>query len=175
MLNKSLPPFIAQMREMAELLAVEQEEIDRMCAALTELLQQFYIKTATYGLDEWEAEFALGKNADLTTMQRRARVLAKLNSNPPATIKMLENLVLQILSANAVTIIERPAEYHFDIYVNTDYLIETLDIADEAVHLARPAHLSYKFINRLIRDSKASLYVGVAGGYIGIVRGVIEE
>lgn len=174
MLNKSVPPFVAQMREMAELFLAEQPELDRLEKELTELLKQFYIKSATYSLDQWEDEFGIERNSSLTLMQRRARVLAKLNSNPPATVKMLENLVFQILSANAVTIVEHPSEYHFDVYVNSDYLIETFEIADEAVRLARPAHLSYKFINRLIRNSTSRIYYGVAGGYIGIVRGVVE-
>ncbi len=175
MLDKSVPPFVAQMREMAELFIAEQPELDRMERELTELLKQFYIKSATYSLDQWEDEFGIERNSSLTLMQRRARVLAKLNSNPPATVKMLENLVFQILSANAVTIVERPEKYHFDVYVNSDYLVETFEIADEAVRLARPAHLSYKFINRLIRNSTSRVYYGIAGGYIGIVRGVVEE
>lgn len=175
MLNKSVPPFVAQMREIAELFIAEQPELDRMEKELTELLKQFYIKSATYSLDQWEDEFGIERNSSLTLMQRRARVLAKLNSNPPATVKMLENLVFQILSANAVTIVEHPSEYHFDVYVNSDYLVETFEIADEAVRLARPAHLSYKFINRLIRNSTSKVYYGIAGGYIGIVRGVVER
>lgn len=175
MLNKNVPPFVAQMKEIAELFIAEQPELDKLECDLSELLKQFYVKTATYSLDEWEKEFALEKDSTLTTMQRRARILAKLNSNPPATVKMLENLVFQILSANAVTIVEHPSEYSFDVYVNSDYLIETFEIADEAVRLARPAHLSYKFINQLIRNSTSRVYIGIAGGYIGIVKGVIKE
>lgn len=175
MLKKSVPPFVADMMEIAQLFSAEQPELDRMEKDLSELLEQFYIKTATYSLDKWEDEFGLERDGSLTLMQRRARVLAKLNSNPPATVKMLENLVSQIVSANAVTIVEHPAEYSFTVYVNSDYLIGTFAIADEAVRLARPAHLSYKFVNRLVRKSAPRLYYGIAGGYIGIVRGVVEE
>lgn len=175
MLKKSVPPFVAEMMEIAQLFIAEQPELDKMEEDLSELLKQFYIKTATYSLDEWEKEFGLECGTSLTLMQRRARVLAKLNSNPPATIKMLENLVFQTISANAVTIIEHPSEYSFTIYVNSDYLIETFAIADEAVRLARPAHLSYKFVNRLIRKATPRVYYGIAGGYIGIVRGVVKE
>lgn len=174
MLKKDVPPFVAEMREMAALFIAEQPELDKMEADIEELLRQFYIKTATYSLNEWEDEFGIERNTSLTMMQRRARILAKLNSNPPATIKMLENLVFQILSANAVTIVEHPADYCFDIYVNSDYLIDTFEIADEAVRLARPAHLSYKFINRLIRKATSRIYAGIAGGYIGIVRGMVD-
>ncbi len=175
MLKKSVPPFVAQMIEIAELFIAEQPELDRMEADLTELLKQFYIKTATYSLDTWEDEFGLERNTSLTLMQRRARVLGKLNSNPPATVKMLENMVLQVMDANAVTIVEHYADYSFTVYVNTDYLVETFAIANDAVRLARPAHLSYKFVNRLIRKATSKVYYGIAGGYIGIVKGVVEE
>ena len=59
MLNKSVPPFVAQMRELAELFIAEQPELDRMEQELSELLKQFYIKTATYSLDQWEDEFGI--------------------------------------------------------------------------------------------------------------------
>ena len=88
MLKKSVPTFVAQMMEIAQLFTAEQPELDKMEADLSELLRQFYIKTATYSLDIWEDEFGLERNSALTLMQRRARVLAKLNSNPPATVKM---------------------------------------------------------------------------------------
>ena len=165
MLKRSVPPFVAEMLEIAQLFVAEQPELDKMEADLTELLKQFYIKTATYSLDMWEDEFGLERNTSLTLMQRRARILAKLNSNPPATVKMLENLVFQTLSANAVTIVEHPAEYSFTVYVNSDYLVQPFAIA----------HVSYKFINSLIRKAVSRVYYGIAGGYIGIVRGVVED
>ncbi len=175
MLCKSVPPFVARMREMAELFGAEQPEIDRMADALTDIIRQFYIKTATWSLDDWEDEFGLQRNPVLSGSQRRARLLAKLNSNPPATVRMLENLVLQVMSADQVKIVEHPEEYCFDIYVNTEQLVDAFDIADDAVYAARPAHLNYKFINLLIRRASAGLYMGIAGGYICIVRGVVED
>lgn len=174
MLNKNVPLFVAEMMEIAELFKVEQSELDRLEANIISLLEQFYIKSASYSLDEWEREFALEKNSLLSTGQRRARIIGKMNSNPPATIKMIENLVLQILGANSVNIIEYPAEYRFDIYVNTDYLLENLSIADAAVKETRPAHLNYKFINGLIRKASMRVYVGIAGGYIAKKEGVVN-
>ena len=87
MLKKSVPPFVAQMREMAELFGAEQPELDRLEGILTELLAQFYIKTATYSLNQWEQDFGIAENPELTQEQRRAQVLAKLNMRMPATGK----------------------------------------------------------------------------------------
>ena len=76
MLKKDVPPFVAQMREIAELFIAEQPELDKMEADIAELLRQFYIKSATYSLDECEDEFGIERNSSLILIQRRARVLA---------------------------------------------------------------------------------------------------
>ena len=43
MLKKSVPPFVAEMMEIAQLFIAEQPELDKMEADLAELLKQFYI------------------------------------------------------------------------------------------------------------------------------------
>ena len=65
MLKKSVPPFVAQMREMAELFVAEQPELDRMESDLSQLLSQFYIKTADYSLDRWEECLCVGTCDDM--------------------------------------------------------------------------------------------------------------
>lgn len=163
MLHQSVTPLVAAMEEMAELFRVEQPEIDQLEDRLTNLARQFCIKTATYGLKDWEQEFGVQEDSRLTDEQRRAKLLGLLNTQTPASVLMLENLVQQILQPSGVTIIEHPAEYRFDIYVDTDYLIDNMLIADEAVRQARPAHLDYTFINHLQRTGKKILYVGIGG------------
>lgn len=158
MLEKSVPPFVARMREMAELFGAEQPELDRLDEILTEILAQFYIKTATYSLNQWEQDFGLIEDRELTQEQRRARVLAKLNMRMPATVKMLENLVRQTMGEENVRIEEHPAEYAFTVYVQEDKMSDLLGIARKAVHDARPAHLNYKFVERLIRNARLDLY-----------------
>lgn len=166
MLKKSVPPFVAQMREMAELFYAEQPELDRLEGILSALLAQFYIKTATYSLDMWEEEFGLSHDPTLTLQQRRARILAKLNTRTPATVKMLENLVKQTMGEDIVWIEEHPENYMFIVYVQEEKLSELLGIAKDAVYAARPAHLNYKFIERLIRTAVLEAYAGVIGNYI---------
>lgn len=167
MLKKSVPPFVAQMREMAELFVAEQPELDRMENDLSQLLSQFYIKTATYSLDRWEEDFGLTADPELTLQQRRARVLAKLNSRPPATVRRLENLVRQTMGEDNVWIEEHPEDYSFTIYVQEEKLSDLLGIADQAMHDTRPAHLNYHFVERLIRDAQLQTY---AGGYGSMIR-----
>lgn len=166
MLKKSVPPFVAEMLEMAALFEAEQPELDRLESILSELLAQFYIKTATYSLETWEKEFGLDTDPQLSLDQRRAGVLAKLNTRTPATVKMLENLVRQTMGEDLIRIVEHPEEYRFTVYVQEDWLSDRLGIARQAVHDARPAHLNYKFIERLIRKSAADTYGAAYGRFI---------
>lgn len=161
MLKQSVPPFLAEMKELKELFQAEQPELDLLEQTLKEIEKQLYIKSADFSLDLWEKELGIESNHTLTLSQRRGQLLGKLNTRTPASIKMLENLVIQTLVTERVTIIEHPETYSFDIYVHTDYLIENRIVAEQALYEARPAHLSYQFINELIRQAECKLYFGI--------------
>ena len=166
MLKNNVPQFVSQMREMAELFHVEQAELNRLEVQIEELIKQFYIRSATYSLGDWEKEFALLDGIGMSLEQRRARLLAKLNTRTPATVEMIANLVKQTMGADKVTIEEHPDTYMFYIIVNEDKLSDLLGITDKAVCYARPAHLNYQFIERLIRSSTVNLYSGAVGSSI---------
>ena len=163
MLRDSLPQFVREMREMALLLNVDQVEIDRMEAYIEELIRQFWIASATYSIADWEKEFGIEKNSTLTLGQRKAQVLAKLNTRTTATVKMIENLVMKVLGHERVEIVENYQDYSFSVVVRSDYVLENMMMARSAVHNARPAHLGYEFINKIARDSLMQLYAGTAG------------
>lgn len=174
MLKDSLPRFVREMKEMSKLLQVDQAEIDRLVQYIEEMIRQFYISSATYSIDDWEREFSIGRNSTLTRNQRRAQLLGKLNTRTPATVKMLENLVLKTLGADKVEIMEIPSEYRFEIYVQSGYLVENMGIADAAVYKARPAHLGYEFVNRIIREDKKKIYVAVVGKTFKTTEGDVD-
>lgn len=166
MLKNNVPQFVAQMREMAELFHAEQAEIDQLEVQVKELIKQFYIKSATYSLVDWEKEFALLDGMDMSLEQRRARLLAKLNTRTPATVEMIQNLVIQTMGEEQVIIEEHPEDYMFIVSVREDALSDLLDVAQEAVYNARPAHLNYRFIEQILRESIIHVYAGALGSSI---------
>ncbi len=170
MLKDTVPGFVARMQEMAELFHTEQPELDRMKQELVDLVKQFYAKTATFSMERWERDLGLTVDSSMALEQRRARVIAKMNTRTPATVKMLENLVMQTLDADRVFIKEYPSDYSFVIYVEKEYLVE-LGIAAEAVYYARPAHLDYRFIQILIRNAQMEEHVGVYGMFLPVKDG----
>lgn len=174
MLKDSLPRFVREMREMALLLNVDQVEINRMEAYIEEMIRQFWISSATYSIADWEKEFGIEKNSTLTLGQRRAQVLAKLNTRTTATVKMIENLVVTVLGNKRVEIVENYQDYSFSVVIRSDYVLENMMMARSAVHNARPAHLGYEFINRIARDSFMQLHAGTAGRKIKEETGEID-
>lgn len=170
MLKDTVPGFVSRMKEIAELFHAEQPELDQMKRRLEEIVKQFYVKTATFSLERWERDFGIGFDPSMDIDQRRARILSKMNMRTPATVKMLENLVLQILDADRVFIKEYPSDYSFVIYVEKEYLVE-LGIAAEAVYYARPAHLDYRFIQVLVRRAEMMEHVGIYGMYLPVKDG----
>jgi uncharacterized protein YmfQ (DUF2313 family) len=174
MLKDSLPQFVREMKEMSELLKVDQSEINRLLCSIEDMIRQFYISSATYSIDDWEQEFSIEKNSTLTRNQRRAQLLGKLNTRTPATVKMLENLVLKTLGADKVEIREIPQEYRFEIYVQSGYLVENMDIAAAAVYKARPAHLGYAFVNRILRENKKKIYIAAVGKTFKTTEGDVD-
>ena len=164
MLYNSLSPLEAEMKQMADLFGVEQEELNLLLQEIEKMYLRLRVKSADGdGIALWETEYGIQHNTALTIEQRRANVLAKMNSGLSATKEMLENMVKQILDADDVKIVEYPAEYRFEVYVHTQFFEENINIADEALSEARPAHLAYRFINALYRKYKCSSYVGLIG------------
>ena len=59
MLKDSLPKFVSEMKELADLLNTSQIEIDRMLSNIEDMVSQFYVASAMYSLDDWEKEFGI--------------------------------------------------------------------------------------------------------------------
>lgn len=162
MLLEDISPFAAGMKELKELLQAEQPELDLIENRLEDIIKQFYAKTTTWAIEKWEDDFLMEHDSTLSIEQRRARVLAKINSDSTSTKEMLENLVKQIMDAKRVVITENPADYSFTIYVNTAFLVHNFNIANMAVYFARPAHLNFKFVNEIIRKEDTLFRYGVS-------------
>lgn len=162
MLIYDVSELAASMKELRELFDAEQPELDLIKNKLEDIIKQFYAKTVTRAIERWENDFLIAHDITLSIEQRRAMVLAKINSRTTATIAMLENMVKQIMDAKQVVITENTADYSFTIYVNTAFLVHNFNVADVAVYLARPAHLNYKFVNELIRKLDAEFRYGVS-------------
>ena len=109
-------------------------------------LNQFFVDSATYGLDKWEKMLGISKNTfDIQT--RRENIKAKMRSRGTTTVSVIKN-ICEAYSNGTVEIIVNHSDYSFVIdFIDTIGIPKAFDELDKAINEIKPCHLahSYKF------------------------------
>ena len=109
-------------------------------------LNQFFVDSATYGLDKWEKMLGISKNNnDIQT--RRENIKAKMRSRGATTVSVIKN-ICEAYSNGIVEVIVNHSDYSFIIdFVGTIGIPKAFAELDKAIEEIKPAHLahSYKF------------------------------
>lgn len=107
---------------------------------------QFFVDSATYGLDYWEKMLGISKNNnDIQT--RRENVKAKMRSKGTTTFTMIKNLC-EAYSNGIVEINVDHSNYSFEIvFISTIGVPLSFEELDRVINEIKPCHLahSYKF------------------------------
>ena len=109
-------------------------------------LNQFYVDSATYGLDKWEKMLGISKNNnDIQT--RRENIKAKMRSRGATSIDVIKN-ICEAYSNGVVEININHSDYSFEIsFISTIGVPLSFEEMDRVVNEVKPCHLahSYKF------------------------------
>lgn len=109
-------------------------------------LNQFYVDSATYGLDYWEKMLGISKNTfDYTT--RRENIKAKMRSRGTTSIEVIKN-ICEAYSYGEVEIVVDHANYSFEVnFVGSIGVPKAFAELDKTIEEIKPCHLahSYKF------------------------------
>ena len=110
------------------------------------ILNQFFVDSATFGLDYWEKMLGISKNSfDIDT--RRENIKAKMRSRGTTTVSVIKN-ICAAYSNGTVEIIVNHSDYSFVIdFIDTIGIPKAFDELDKAINEIKPCHLahSYKF------------------------------
>lgn len=137
-----LPRYYDESPEVDAIMHANAIELDATRSKARDLLEQLFVRTATWGLSEWERVLALppAPRADLEF--RRQRILAKLAGNAPATVEYLTELVNVYVPSRDTRIIEHNTNYSFEAEIPLESAIDTEQIR-QAVEEVKPAHLAF--------------------------------
>jgi len=109
-------------------------------------LNQFYVDSATFGLDKWEKMLGISKNNnDIQT--RRENIKAKMRSRGTSTISVIKN-ICESYSCGEVEIIVNHSDYSFVVnFVGSIGVPKAFAELDKTIEEIKPCHLahSYKF------------------------------
>ena len=129
-----------------------QNALDKMCGRIEtdieDLRKQFFLSTATWGLNLWEWVYGIETDLSRDLEWRRTRVGAKIRGKGTTTIEMMKNTA-EAYVQGAVDIIEYNDEYRFEVVMADIVGIPpNMDDLQKTIEEIKPAHLNYAIIIR---------------------------
>lgn len=137
------------------ILTVEGSEFDLLRQNIEDLRAQFFLDTATWGLQFWEKEYGLKVNTELSYSERRSRIKAKKRGIG----RVGDNLVALV----AGSFNNNQASVGFDGKISVELtrtIINALNLKDlqDAIEEIIPAHLNYtlgvKYVSQVLVKSE---------------------
>lgn len=149
-----LPGYYETSRVMQADMNAKGTELDQLFAALDETLQQFFVRTATWGLDRWESELGIATDPGKPLDQRRAVVESKLRGSGKFSGRLVKS-VAEAYDSGTVDVSFQPADWSFTVkFVDTLGIPPNLNDLRAVIDEIKPAHLAvvYEFSYLLIRE-----------------------
>ena len=144
-LARYVPPFLAELRELAELYRTEGYEIGYLQHNLRDLFDQAFIVSATWGLVLWERMYGVTTNMSLSYEQRREILMAKLRGQSTTTKQMIRDTAAAF-SGGEVQVIEDNPHHRFIVrFVGVKGIPRNMQAFIDMLEDIKPAHLSYSF------------------------------
>jgi len=154
---KYLPTFLQSDINLKSVANVHSAEHEKIRLLIQDIFNQFFIETATWGLDFYEKELEITPNKNDDYAVRRNRILLRYQANQTSTVVFLETLAKRYFSsATTVKVKEDNANYAFRIIA--DAISYDITGLIEALNIYKPAHLAYIIVHLL--TTKSSTYYG---------------
>ena len=149
-----LPAYYEGSRVMRADMNAKGAELDLLFTALDETLQQFFVRTATWGLERWESELGIETDLSKPLEQRRAVVEARLRGSGKFSGQLVKS-VAEAYDGGKVEVTFQPEEWSFTVkFIDTLGTPPNLEDLKAAIEEVKPAHLkaNFAFNYMLIRD-----------------------
>ncbi|WP_246062014.1 YmfQ family protein [Paenibacillus oralis] len=152
-----LPSYYENSRVMQVDMNAKGVELDRLFEALDETLEQFFVRTATWGLERWESELGIETDPSKPLDQRRAVVESKLRGSGKFSGRLVKN-VAEAYDRGAVDVIFQPDKWSFTVkFLDTIGVPQNLNDLKAVIEEIKPAHMvvDYRFRYLTIAEVEA--------------------
>ncbi|RED64678.1 YmfQ family protein [Cohnella lupini] len=140
-----LPEFYATSRSMQSILASQGKELDDIIDEVAQKLDQQFVQTATWGLDQWERELGIETNSSKPVEQRRSVIYSKIRGVGTVTTRLIKR-VAEAFDGGQVDVIPEEEAYSFTVkFIDTLGIPPNLDDLKAAIEEIKPAHLSVDY------------------------------
>lgn len=139
-LKRYLPQFLERDPTFAATLESLSKEHEKQRLTLMDITKQFFVKTATWGLSDWEEFLDIPTDYTQTYEARRQKILRKLQGNQAVTVDFLEKLINQYIPDKSGTVTDHPETYSADFNIPLVDKMSMFSIAKDA-RTYIPAHI----------------------------------
>lgn len=143
-----VPKYYIEMPVATNILDREAEEIERLYASIDDVLAQFFIETATWGLAHWERIFGLPTDTTKTYAQRREILLGRLRGIGTVTAELIDNVATAYANGDVDVSLDAPNYTVIITFVSTLGVPDQIDALKAAVREITPAHLAINYVFR---------------------------
>lgn len=148
MLNALIPTRYQKSPEVREIMNALQPELDAMQDAIEDVLAQFVLDTATWGLAMWERDYGIESNVSQSCEERRDHVRSKLRGAGTMNCDALEQIAAAYV-AGRTEITEIPEKWMLRVtFVDVFGVPSNLEDLKAVLEEMRPAHLILEYIIR---------------------------
>lgn len=142
-----IPSYYYNSKVVEEIIKVDAGELELLNENVRDVLNQFFVERASWGLETWERIVGVpAGDEDLTLEQRRSIVKSKLRGLGAVTATMIKS-VAESFENGEVDVTEKPENYEIIItFVGKRGIPNNLEGIKSAIYDIIPAHLGAKFI-----------------------------
>ena len=137
-----IPWYYLESVIMNELMDASGIEFDNVRDAIDDILNQFFVATATWGLDRWEEFLGIATDTSKTIDARRQAIIQKINGNSTVTLDFLTTLVNMYVADGQAFIIDHPETYSIDILHHGGQVLDYTAL-EKDINTYIPAHIGH--------------------------------
>lgn len=147
-MGDSLPRYYDESKIASNIIGREAEELARINADAYDVLDQFFITTATWGLTIWERIFGIATDTTKSYEQRREVLLGKLRGAGKVNAELIENVARAYANGEVDVTVDVPAYTIVVTFVGTYGIPAQIDALKETLREIIPAHLAINYVFR---------------------------
>lgn len=140
-----VPRWYEEFTEVIEILDARAEEFVKVNADVRDVLNQYFVDRATWGLSEWERIFKIRHDEPRTIEERRAVIKSHMRGAGTTTLAMIKN-VAESYDGGEVDVENDSATFTITItFIGTRGIPSNLSDTEQALRDIIPAHLAIGF------------------------------
>ncbi|HFL3686936.1 TPA: putative phage tail protein [Clostridioides difficile] len=133
-------------------------ELETLRETYDDTFDQFFVDTATWGLDYWENILSIKNRYDLSIEDRRSNIKAKMRGKGTTTIKVIKAISEAYTKTNVdVEVFSNLFSFTLSFITNNCSYNTILEL-DKKIEEIKPTHLEHKF--EMILFNQNSMFAG---------------